>query len=109
MPLVPARSIPPGGWNGISNAGTTLGANSGGATKRLESGASSSPGGAFVWSDSTLTIGLIDTGIHTRILKDAAVILLAVALLTLGLILMAAPDLTQAVKTVTAALPEVAA
>lgn len=69
----------------------------------------SSPGGAYVWSDDTLKVGPIDTGIHTRVLKDIAVVGISVALLITGLILIAKPDLSQLAKSATAILPEVAA
>lgn len=109
MPIVPARSIPPTGWNGVNpTLSPTQGANQGGATKQLQSGATGS-GGSYVWSDSTLTIGLIDTGIHTRILKDTAVVIISVALLIVGLLILTMPDLDAVVKTAAKVLPEVAA
>lgn len=105
---VPARSVPPPGWNGYSGSGQKGGASNGGGQQN-QGGSLSSPGGAYVWSDQSLMIGPIDTGIHTRFLKDAAVIGIAVVLLAIGLILMAKPDLTQVVQTAVKALPEVAA
>lgn len=104
---VPARSIPLPGWNGTSSSGQKGGASNGGG--QVPGGSLSSPGGAYVWSDQSLTIGPLDTGIHTRYLKDAAVIGLSVVLLAVGLILMAKPDLSQIVNTAVKALPEVAA
>lgn len=97
---VPARAPMPPGWNGV---------NSSGGGNNNSSGTAGAPGGSFVWSDSTLKFGVFDTGIHTRVLKDIAVVSVSVALLITGLILIAKPDLTQFAKSATALLPEVAA
>lgn len=104
---VPTRSIMPPGWNGSTGPSSGRGGASNGGGQATPG--QSSPGGAFVWSDSSLTIGPLDTGIHTRVLKDAAVIAFSVGLLFVGLILMAKPDLSQLVSTAVKALPEVAA
>lgn len=109
-PIVPTRSIMPNGWNGVNaTVSPVQGANQGGATQNLQFGSAGSSGGSFVWSDSTLTIGLVDTGIHTRILKDVAVVAISVVLLIVGLLILTKPDLDAVVRTAAKVLPEVAA
>lgn len=74
--------------------------------QQASGGASStSPGGPYVWSDSILQVGAFSTGIHTRVLKDIAVVIVALTLLVIGLLLLSSPDITGAIKTAAKVLP----
>ena len=92
-------SIPPPGWTGVNKS----------SSSGSSATATGSAGGAYTWSDSVLQVGPFSTGIHTRVLKDIAVVGVSAALLITGLIIIAKPDISSLVKSAGAILPEVAA
>lgn len=92
--------MPPGstGSGGSGNQTVAPGSTNQGPQKTTDP-AMSTGGNAYVWSDSVLQIGPISTGIHTRVLKDIAVMIAALAFLVMGVLLMAKPDINAAIKT----------